>query len=150
MAVFDIFSVDRELDLLEFRLRTLNEVVDRFVIVEGTRTYTGKPKRLWVSEHLDRFAPWADKLDVLVVSLPAEAPNAWAREHAQNRRKRDFITDYTTAADHILLGDVDELPRPAAVRDVCRPGRTEPIRLEMTHAEIFANWVRPVRWRASG
>lgn len=38
---YDCFKFFNELDLLEIRLNTLNDVVDRFVIAEATRTYRG-------------------------------------------------------------------------------------------------------------
>ena len=45
--IFDCFSFFNELELLEIRLNILNDVVDKFVVVEGTLTHTGKPKPLY-------------------------------------------------------------------------------------------------------
>ncbi|MBK6633151.1 MAG: hypothetical protein IPG38_01480 [Chitinophagaceae bacterium] len=44
MRVFDCFTFFNELDLLEFRLKFLNDHVDFFVIAESNLTFNGKSK----------------------------------------------------------------------------------------------------------
>ena len=44
--VFDVFLFFNELDILELRLKMLNDVVDFFVITECDFTFSGKPKSL--------------------------------------------------------------------------------------------------------
>ena len=56
VVIYDCFIVFNELDLLEMRLNILNDVVDRFVVVEGTKTHTGKPKLLYFEENCGGFA----------------------------------------------------------------------------------------------
>ena len=41
--VYDAFLFFNELDLLEIRLKTLEDVVDQFVLVEGPETFRGNP-----------------------------------------------------------------------------------------------------------
>ena len=53
--VYDCFSFFNELDLLEIRLNVLKDVVDKFVLVEATRTHTGRPKPLYYEENKARF-----------------------------------------------------------------------------------------------
>ena len=60
--VVDVFPFFREFDLLELRLAVLDSIVDRFVIVEGTRTFSGQSKPLWFVEHRDRYAKWLPKI----------------------------------------------------------------------------------------
>ena len=43
--IYDCFTFFNELDLLEIRLNVLNQYVDKFVIVEATRTQNNKLKR---------------------------------------------------------------------------------------------------------
>ena len=45
--VYDCFIVYNELDLCEIRFNVLKDVVDKFVVVEGTLTHTDKPKPLY-------------------------------------------------------------------------------------------------------
>ena len=46
IKIIDCFIFYNELDLLEYRLNILNDVVDYFVIVESTHTFVGKEKVL--------------------------------------------------------------------------------------------------------
>lgn len=40
--IYDCFIVYNELDLCEIRFNILQNVVDKFVVVEGSLTHTGK------------------------------------------------------------------------------------------------------------
>ena len=44
--VYDCFTFNNEYDVLKIRLNELSSVVDRFVVVEGTRTFSGINKKL--------------------------------------------------------------------------------------------------------
>ena len=55
MEVYDCFIFYNELDLLEIRLKTLDSVVDHFVLVEATKTHRGKDKPLYFEENKERF-----------------------------------------------------------------------------------------------
>ncbi len=46
--IYDCFAFFNEMDLLEIRLNTLNDVVDRFVLVEATRTFQKKKSRCFL------------------------------------------------------------------------------------------------------
>ena len=49
--IYDCFPFFNELELLEMRLHELSGVVDKFVLVEATRTFTNKPKPLYFQEN---------------------------------------------------------------------------------------------------
>ena len=51
MKVYDCFLFFNELDLLEIRLNELNDVVDKFVIVESTESFSKKKKPLYFQEN---------------------------------------------------------------------------------------------------
>ncbi len=113
--VYDTFPFFNELDLLEIRLNILDPVVDRFVLVEATRTFTGKPKPLYYENNKNRFAKFADKIIHIVVDdyPPFESP--WTNE---NYQRNCILRGLTNAKpdDRILLNDLDEIPRPELVR----------------------------------
>ena len=44
--IYDCFNFFDEFDLLDIRLNTLDKVVDAFVLVEATVTFTNKKKPL--------------------------------------------------------------------------------------------------------
>lgn len=65
--VYDVFIFYNEVDLLEIRLNILNERVDFFVIVESTKTFTGKDKILYYEQNKGRFKQFESKIKYFVV-----------------------------------------------------------------------------------
>ena len=68
-------------------------VVDRFVIIESWETHSGRVKKekLWKDVHDDIFAPYADKIEWMILDtlgpvqegVPLSPEEVWKREHAQ-------------------------------------------------------------------
>ena len=54
--LFDCFVFFNELDILEIRLNTLDPLVDYFVLVESTHTFTGQDKPLHFEPNKTPFA----------------------------------------------------------------------------------------------
>jgi beta-1,4-mannosyl-glycoprotein beta-1,4-N-acetylglucosaminyltransferase len=107
---YDSFVFFNELDLLEIRLAELSPVVDRFVIVESTRTFTGAEKPLWFWENRSSFAEFAERIVHVVVDDMPDGVDAWARErHQRNCIARGLQS--CSDSDYILISDVDEIPR---------------------------------------
>lgn len=65
--IFDAFSFYNELDLLEIRLHELSDVVDFFVLVEATRTHSGRFKPLYYKMNRHRFSHFNDKIIHIIV-----------------------------------------------------------------------------------
>ncbi len=116
--IYDCFTFYNELDLLQVRLHELYDIVDRFVLVEASKTFQGNPKPLYFKENETAFARYADKIIHIVVDFPAYDLAAqlstrpkneiWARQYYQ----RDQIAQGLTRAlpdDLIIVSDVDEI-----------------------------------------
>ena len=111
--VVDGFTFFNELDLLEIRLAELSCVVDRFILVEATKTFSGLPKPLHYVDNKQRYAQWAEKINHIVIDFPQnladEPASAWIRERLQ----RDAISQGFVGlekADIAIISDVDEIP----------------------------------------
>jgi beta-1,4-mannosyl-glycoprotein beta-1,4-N-acetylglucosaminyltransferase len=112
--IFDCFTFFNELDLLEIRLAELYPLVDRFVLVEAARTFQGDPKPLCFQENRERFKPWLDKIDHIVIDVPdririrPDQTAAWNREYYQ---RNQIARGLTGAAPHdlVMVSDVDEI-----------------------------------------
>ena len=67
--IYDCFCFFNELDLLKIRLEELKNVVDKFVLVESTRTFAGRTKPLYFQEYRHEFDEYADKMIYYLVDL---------------------------------------------------------------------------------
>ena len=67
MKIYDSFLFFNELDLLDIRLNLLNDVVDKFVILESTITFSGKTKKLFFNENKQLFEKFSDKIIHIIV-----------------------------------------------------------------------------------
>ena len=117
--VFDCFLFHNELDVLEIRLATLADVVDHFVLVEGTITHAGQPKPLYFDENKERFTPWLHKIRHVVLEHWPEPTgdvyqDAWARERHQRDAAMIALHD-CQPNDIVIIGDADEIASPQAV-----------------------------------
>lgn len=143
--IYDCFSFFNELDLLEIRLRTLSDVVDRFVLAESRYTHTGNPKPLYYQENAARFAAFADRIIHVVAPDPDDLRYdandqrpSWVRENAQRNATIDAILPQLRDDDLLIVSDLDEIPAPDAVRAARRIGRPVAFRQKMYY--YFANY----------
>lgn len=120
--LYDTFIFGDELDILECRLTEYADTpVYRHVIVEADVDHQGHPKPFNFLEHIDRFAPFLDRITYIqMTDLGERYPvignlNAnWARIYAQ----RDELTKGLRGIrndDVILFGDCDEILNPEGV-----------------------------------
>jgi hypothetical protein len=115
-VIWDCFTFDDELDVLECRLTELDAVVDRFVLCESPMAQSdGSPKPMHFADNAGRFRPWLSKIAPLGVILPPAPADSWERERAQRNAIREALN--TRPEDLIMYSDVDEIPSAAAVAD---------------------------------
>src|SRR3989338_7414871 len=65
--IYDTFMFFNELDLLEIRLNVMNEVVDKFVLVESPFTYSGKAKPLFFQLNKKRFSKFLHNINYVLI-----------------------------------------------------------------------------------
>ena len=130
--IFDCFTYFNEDRLLELRFETLSDVVDVFVVVEATRTFTGKSKPLLFDR--DRFPGFADRIrHVVVDDLSPNVSDAWQNEYDQRNAMLRGLDD-AEPLDRIIVADLDEIPNPDAIR------RYRPSRLFGTFVQRWFNY----------
>lgn len=114
--IFDCFTFFNELDLLEIRLHELHKVVDKFVLVEATRTFQKQPKPLYFQENKKRFEPFLDKIIHIVVD---KYPTFWTKLRPvktwdYENKQREYMLEALKnckPTDQIIVSDIDEIPR---------------------------------------
>jgi beta-1,4-mannosyl-glycoprotein beta-1,4-N-acetylglucosaminyltransferase len=111
---YDCFTFFNELDLLEIRMNVLDCVVDKFVLVEATKTFTNNDKPLYFNENKQRFKKFEHKIIHVIVDTYPEFKDAWTFDHFQrNSIARGLVG--CKDGDVILVSDLDEIPDPMSV-----------------------------------
>lgn len=113
--IYDCFAFFNELELLEIRLAELDPIVDRFVLVEATRTFQKKEKPLYFEQNKQRFAKYLPKIEHVVVDqypgffAKFRVPTPWDYD---NHQKEGMLRGLKNAQDSdlVLVSDLDEIP----------------------------------------
>lgn len=108
--IYDCFNFFNELELLDIRLNELDSVVDKFVLVESTVTFTNKKKKLFYAENKEKFNKFNKKIIHVIVDDSPNVANPWIIENHQLACVlRGLLTCSST--DTILISCVDEIPK---------------------------------------
>ncbi len=112
--IYDCFTFFNELHLLDIRLNVLNDVVDKFVLVEATQTHSGADKELYYQNNKHLFEKFNGKIIHIIVDDFPQTDNAWVRENFQrNAIERGLVG--CDDSDTIIISDLDEIPNPKKI-----------------------------------
>jgi hypothetical protein len=103
--MIDSFLFFNEFDLLEVRLNSLKPYIRKFVIVEATQTFSGKPKPLNFLKQKDRYKDF----NIEYIIIPPS--NLRGEEFEDYSRK--YLVDNLGDGDGeeiVLISDLDEIP----------------------------------------
>lgn len=136
MKIFDAFQFYNELDLLEIRLHELADVVDFFVLVEATKTHSGKDKPLYYWENKTMFSEFSSRIlyvcvedmpmtkaelnatlttqDYLWIESDYQKEDNWVRERFQRNAMMRVLKD-ADPEDVIIIGDADEIVKRSVI-----------------------------------
>lgn len=125
--VVDSFIFNNELDLLEIRLHEMGPFVDWFVIVEGTKSFANKPKKLNFQDNKYRYADFIHKIIHVVVDDMPDTSDAWALEAFTRNATLRGVAQVPEIGpfDWVILSDVDEIIRALSIEiheQVFEPG----------------------------
>lgn len=126
--IYDCFTFYDETLLLEIRLNELYQHVDKFVLVESTHSFSGKPKPLYYDQVKNNkvFAPFRDKVIHIIFEM-CPKPNRWDNEDDQRNKIKDGLIQ-AEPDDIIIVSDIDEIINPQVlpfIKQVYVPGRLE-------------------------
>ena len=89
--IYDCFSYWDEDLLLDLRLNILDKIVDRFVIVEGDKTWQNNPKKLKFD--IKKFQKFKDKIIYIPVTDLPDGEDPYLRENHQRNSISKGIKD---------------------------------------------------------
>lgn len=119
--LIDAFSFFNEKELLELRIRTLEDHVDGFLIADANMTHRGEPKPFTCVDTIRELGLPEEKIQVLHVELPTyeEAPDPWIRERGQ----RDALSVglFMLPDDtYFICSDCDEIANPEKLEEITK------------------------------
>lgn len=130
ILLVEVVMYSGERDMLEARLKTLN--TDLTIVVEGTKTFTGKP-RTYGKPKLPK------ELASKIIYLPVDkqpSNDPWQNEYAQRQAGFVLLQALELSDDTVIgLFDVDEIPCPTRIREV-----TEINAWNMAKYQLSARW----------
>lgn len=121
MKIIDCFIFYNELDLLNYRLNILNNIVDYFIVVEATHKHNGKEKNLIYEENKNKFDSFKNKIiHIILDDFPYKFPNINNNNdeplkneiYQRNAIKLGIDKLILNDDDIIHISDLDEIPDP--------------------------------------
>ena len=122
--IIDAFTFFNEKELVQLRIKYLNDVVDNFVIVEGNFTHTGKEKN-WNFEDIlsNELKDFSHKIKYHKMQIDLEkadrekSPNYINKKNGRSWKVESMQRNYIKQAcekfssdDIIIISDLDEIP----------------------------------------
>ncbi len=133
--IIDCFPFFNELDLLDIRLKLLDNIVDKVVLVESTRTFTLSKKTLFYNENKSRYKKYKDKIIHVIVDDSPALFNKFFIHRPKNifwllKNKKSILLNAhdidfyqknqvykglknCDENDILILSDLDEIPNPS-------------------------------------
>jgi beta-1,4-mannosyl-glycoprotein beta-1,4-N-acetylglucosaminyltransferase len=110
MKIFDCFKFFNELELVHLRFMEYYDKVDYFVLVESTKSHTGKKKDLIFQENKLKYIEYLDKvIHIVVDDLPDyHIDDIWRAENFQRNCIMRGLEPLAMRGDKIIVSDCDE------------------------------------------
>ncbi|EKX36188.1 hypothetical protein GUITHDRAFT_155311, partial [Guillardia theta CCMP2712] len=110
ISIYDCVLFNNEIAMLYFRMHELFDVVDYYVVVEATTTFSGKSKSLIIPEKRHLFKKFEEKLIYFPIVHDLNFSDAWQREQFQRDCILRAIPHSLKDQDIVMLHDCDEIP----------------------------------------
>ena len=140
MKIYDCFTYYNEEDMVQIRFEELNDVVDYFVVVESSQTFTGKPKPFYFDDLPNWVNQWKEKIIRIKIDFPDHLKTSWEREFYQ-RNAIAQIVDRLDDSDVVLISDADEIIKSSLLKKITE--HTIPARIDVKQYFWNFNWQVP-------
>ena len=163
--LIDSFLFFNETELVELRIKYLNNIVDYFVIVEADITHQGK-KKDWnfpkiLENNLKEFSSKIQYHQLNIVPEKIKNEESWIIDDIKGDdawRIENFQRNYIKTAcqkfsneDILIISDIDEIPSKQKLEFIksCDFKKIAPIALEQHLFHIDCNFLKLESWRGS-
>ena len=138
--IIDCFPFFNELDLLDIRLKLLDNIVDKVVLIESTKTFTLAKKKLFYNENKNRYKKYKNKITHIIVDDSPALFNRFFIHKPKNifwllKNKKSIMLNAhdidfyqknqaykglknCDENDILILSDLDEIPNPSIFQNL--------------------------------
>lgn len=116
--IVDTTLFNNEFHMLDLRIALTENYVDRWVICEGNRTMSGKPKPYHLSDNIKKYKHLGERLVVVKLDIP----ETWSNWDIENGQRAALIEGYADCADNdiIMHSDLDENLNPELFDEILK------------------------------
>ena len=145
--IYDGFRFFNELELLDIRLHELDPVVDKFIIVESTETFSGRSKELIFDKNRNLFSEFSDKI-IHIVAGKSNFTDAMQRDFWQFDHVIHGLKD-VTSDDLVMVGGLDEIPRAERIREYVAAGNYKYRPFRQNFFMYYLNGFKTGKWNGT-
>lgn len=117
--IYDCFQYYNEKEILELRIKLLQDHVDGFIIVDANQTHSGIPKPFTCYNTLKDLGLMSSKINLYEITFKTTDTSynsTWLREHTQRNCLEQFFND----EDIYFVSDCDEIIHPSYIQSIAK------------------------------
>lgn len=138
--IIDTFMFNQDFNALKIRLSELYDVVDLFIIAETTYTHSGKPKPLHLSNNIDKFSEFKDKIVIVTNRRSIKTWYAPIRELHQRQLISKYLKSFRLGKDDLVIhSDCDEVPKKSVLLSLSKLNEDVNVLLELNAYSMHLN-----------
>lgn len=116
--VIDTLLFNNEFDMLDIHLAITDHYVDKWIILEASRTFSGIIKPFYLTENIEKVKKYRDRIEVINLELDETQTNLIC-ETAMRKGFKSSLEKYQDS-DIIIHGDLDEIINPEKWDEIIR------------------------------
>lgn len=115
--IIDTLLFNNEFDMLDIHLAITDQYVDRWVVLEASRTFSGIPKPYYLMDNLAQYqSRYGDRIQVVTLELTAEQTNLVCE--TMMRQAIAPALANCDPNDIVIHGDLDEILNPESWKSI--------------------------------
>jgi beta-1,4-mannosyl-glycoprotein beta-1,4-N-acetylglucosaminyltransferase len=114
--IIDTFMFNNEFDMLDIRLAVTENYVDRWIVLEGSQTWSGHKKPYHLSDNLYRYHRYRDRMCVIKLDIPETYVNWQCENHSRSSLQQEIVN--LDAQDIVIHSDLDEIINPEKIQQI--------------------------------
>lgn len=122
--IIDTFMFNDEFEMLDLRLELSKNYVDKWIVLEGNKTWSGKEKPFHLKNNFEKYSKlYNKKIDLICLEIP-NGYKDWQCENFSRASLQQGINQYDDN-DIIIHSDLDEILNPILISEIVQQVKKE-------------------------